>query len=96
MPAKKKQEKPDKDEETPETPETLESPKVTKVIREGDGGTTGTITISVLPTKKRVSFDTWASVANIPERHRAGMRAFVAHPETTRTLDAWYLAFSEY
>jgi len=69
---------------------------VEEITREGDGGTSATITVTVLPPQKKVSFSTWASIANIPETHKAGMFAFVAHPELKRTLDNWYLVFSSY
>jgi len=70
--------------------------EVEELTREGDGGTSATITVTVLPPQKKVSFSTWASIANIPESHKAGMFAFVAHPEMKRTLSAWYAEFSSY
>jgi hypothetical protein len=73
---------------------TVEEPTI--ITREGDNGVTARVVVSVLPAKRRVPFAVWANVARIPEPHKAGMMAFVSHPEINRTIETWYSLFDGY
>lgn len=45
---------------------------------------------------RRVSFEQWASLRNIKQSHKGGMRAFVPNPEIPRSIQDWDKLFESY
>lgn len=45
---------------------------------------------------KRVSFQQWAVLRDIPDRHRPGLLAYVSYPQKKRSINEWDACFKNY
>lgn len=49
-----------------------------------------------VPKVKRISFQQYCVLKEIPERHRPGLKAFVKFPQKKRSIEEWDKCFKNY